>query len=248
MADLAEIQFLAKRKKEIIDNCPECHGRDLGCACYKSYRVELRKMDSGMPRKFWNYQLPDPKTVSLDRLRVVLGKLQAYTIDLKANLENGVGLFMYGPSGTGKSALACSILCKYFELGATGTFQEFERYITTSLHSREDYRIYDEIKTDLHEVPILVLDNIGYEGVQSIKWMAATIATNFEALLRHRSNFLKPTIITTSHEDLKFFAQAYGECVLSLLTEKNVLLNMTGLPDFRKENGCAQKKTTIKSK
>ena len=76
------------------------------CPCWDAYSFELEAYRSGIPKKFWHSKRTDVvRNVDIFE-DVILG----YIKRLRKALENGIGLFLTGPNGCGKTMFASYIL------------------------------------------------------------------------------------------------------------------------------------------
>jgi len=168
------------------------------------------------------------KTLSeYDNDTVALKKVKDYIDNFKEFKDDGVGLFLYGFNGTGKSHL---LNCAFKQL----------------LHKRQKVQIisfYDLITnfvdgwydTDKRAVlnsyknaDFLAIEEIGKEFQSKNSELALTV---FDNILRYRIQMLKPTWFT-SNKKPNDIASLYSEDVASMLREGTIAVNVIG-DDYR---------------
>jgi DNA replication protein DnaC len=111
---------------------------------------------------------------------------------------HGRGLYLVGRAGRGKTGLAVATLRRWIEQGGAGRFIVPASYfdaLRASFDSDDPYEKAEatRLRRDVHEAPLLVLDDFGAEG--SSEWVARC---TFE-ILNYRMNAERPTIITSNH-------------------------------------------------
>jgi DNA replication protein DnaC len=70
-------------------------------------------------------------------------------------------LIIFGPSGVGKSHLACAIAHRLIEQGTRALFTQTTTLVQKLQQARQDYKLPDAI-AKLARIPLLILDDIGY--------------------------------------------------------------------------------------
>ncbi len=176
---------------------------------------------ANVPRRKWTATLDQvPATGSTGYMPVIL----AYIENLKANLEQGNGLLLYGPYRRGKSCLAACIVrhvaahkarpywLEAFEV-ADGWMDEDERYDQT----RESH--------------LLVVDDLGMEGDAAFRKELMMRA------LRYRLEREGATIITTNMTPAQI-AEHYSPKLLALFQECLVAVEVDGV-DWLAREGSA---------
>ena len=180
----ADIQQLKKLQDDIV-NCPVCAGSDLNCDCVKRYRFYSGMVTSAIPMK---YRYADIKVIQVEALKHSLGIIDTYVQNLDQNKKDGLGLYIYGTTGTGKSYISCYVLEQAILKGYTAFFCTVEQYKRALFDKDNDY-IYN-----VNESDFTLIDDYGREFSDT----KGFIDSQVDEMLRFRYDRNKPTLITSN--------------------------------------------------
>lgn len=179
-----DIKILKQLQNNII-NCPKCHGSDLNCDCVKQYKFYNSMIISAIPLKYRN---ADINIINIEKLKDSLNAIKNYVLNLKSHKQDGVGLYLYGTTGTGKSYIACYVLEQAIRLGFSTFFCTVEQYKRALFDKDEDY-IYN-----INESDFTLIDDYGREFSDT----KGFIDSQVDEMLRYRYDRNKSTIITSN--------------------------------------------------
>jgi len=226
--------FLLNEKNRLKTQCK--HGfRD--CGCVKEFKLQLEMAKAAIPQKFWHYTfdslLPQNKIS-----KMTISKFQKYAKNMPKVYEKGIGLFLYGDSGSGKTCSSSIILKEAIKVGYSTHFTMLSEIITVFAEGWYDADRRMEFVDNICEVDFLVIDDVGRE-FRSTKSDLNRAA--FDSVFRGRANDNLPTIITSNFnfldddrgsEDEMNLAREYGHNLISLFKEHLIECPLIGF-DFR---------------
>ncbi len=177
--------------------CPICNGTgfvDKGdkvelCIC----RFEGEDIGKALhiPKRFYHASLKYFEAKSIPQYEA-LAECVRYAKNF--NLQDGKGLSIVGPSGVGKTYLACAVLKEiYLTKGVRGLFFDTRDMLSKLRYYLDDHEKHRKLLNVLLKVPLLVLDDLGNEMLSD--WNREHITY----ILIYRYNNLKSTIITTRY-------------------------------------------------
>lgn len=196
-ADFAQLRIELQKKIRRHKKCGGYgkllkDGTAVDCECRIEALHEFRIVQSGIPPKFRslgfkNYAYKDSPAFI---------KVQEYLTQSEEHLKNGMGLFLHGPSYTGKSLLACSLLVDLMRKGHDCRYVNFDGMLDPENKSIvRGLRRYDFI---LLERVSEVLDNL--TAFRDAVLTGSRIHGAVEYLgnfLAQRANDSKPVIMTS---------------------------------------------------
>lgn len=196
------------------------------CHCVvKRYHALLSKgLDQEEGPSFARFDLsvfPDTALENSDvTQRMLMRAFKTQCQDYAAGIAQGNGklnLLLHGPSGLGKSYL---LRCVAKEAADQGMITLTMSANTLLNHIRQVYFSYqpDELDQPYYDVPLLLIDDLGVEP----KWEGITIEQLF-ALLEHRINHKKPTVLSTNLSPTELQAR-YSERISSRLFDRRLSL------------------------
>lgn len=203
--------------------CPTC----LDVGTYK-YWGEHYACDCARQKELWKHYLlanigPEYQRLSWERDYTYSDKVkelvQSYLDKWQSCKLNGMGIEFFGKDlGVGKTFAATYVARELIKRDEKVYFIPFLDVI--SLYSESNA---EELKHKLKSITVLVVDEIGAPMSQA---QHNLYAHKFEELIRHRTNFNLPTIITTnlSQEELEY----YYPRTYSLLSAKQLRIEMSG--------------------
>lgn len=188
------------------------------CSCQKRRHIKEAFERAGIPPLYWRatlqeqpeddrepfryYAKGDPlvrrrqKDV-VEQCRSLLARYERAFVH-KEEVEDLHGMILYGPSGRGKTRLACSILGDLIHQGFTSVrfmeYNELFKQIRFSFNS-EAKMSYEGVFRDLIECKLLVIDDLGTEVSTNLVW----VLDNIGYLLNERYTRRLPTIITCNY-------------------------------------------------
>ena len=216
----------AKYYTETVGKCDKCNppgfiagGNSFApCRCFIEY-TKLKSMhDTGLPRSYWDGSMEtfvgDPQALSV---------MKDYIKNLQSNLNNGIGLYLYGDPGVGKTLLASYAVTACLQLKKNVKFYYFTDVLTKFTDAWKDERARGELEQAILNSDLLVLDDIGRE-YKSNKNLHESV---LDTVLRNRANQLKP-IIVTSNYDIFDIKEHYGRGIVDLFKESLVSVKVSG--------------------
>lgn len=192
------------------------------------HRIKLRKdhmVLMQIPRRFWD--------ASFDAIPDCKGRvpLRNYLREIEPMLDNGSGLLIFGPNGTGKTSAAIVIAKEARRLGASVLFvqaEEFRQGVIDKTMFSDEQTLYERAK----EVDMLVLDDLGKEHSGDSGYAERL----FENLIRLRTSNKKVTVITTNlipkppddDRTKPALSNRYVPSMLELMKESMYPVNLVG--------------------
>jgi DNA replication protein DnaC len=205
------------------DYCPTCNktgsyrwrGKSHECDCFYQLQLHKHYLNAGIGVTYqwldWDDWFGPYET---------LEKIQLYLT--MPFVERGMGLFLWGSQGTGKTMLATLVLKELIKRGircyAVTMDQMVDEY-TRGWGSDEEKRWFDR---KVRYAEVLLLDDIGKEGSRG-----SLPERTFNNLLRDRVQGGRPTLITTNISPGELGA-VYGSNSLRMLYESAMEIHFTG--------------------
>ena len=159
------------------------------------------------------------------------GFLVQHIAELKNRASDGIGFYLWGSQGTGKTLMAVLMLKAALASGISGHFASFLDLVDNAgvkSEATEEQRAWFVGKTK--NAGLLVVDDPGNEQSSSDR-AVEYYSSVMDEIVRYRMSASLPTIIT-SNLSPESFRQRYGSNVASLMGEKMIEKHVTGT-DFR---------------
>jgi DNA replication protein DnaC len=205
------------------DYCPTCkktgsyrwRGEVHECDCFEQLQLHKHYLNSGIgvpyQRLGWDDWMGDPALVEVARLYLA-----------KDYVDRGMGMFVWGDIGTGKTMLTTLVLKELVKRGKRCyaiTAEELIDEFTKGWASNEDKRWYER---KVKRCEVLLLDDLAKERNRG-----DLPKTTIDNLLRSRVQAGLPTLVTTNYEP-KYLGIDYGSAALRLLHEQSLPVEMRG--------------------
>lgn len=228
-----------------VQSCSTCsgtghirvEGKLKECVCRKRFSDWEKYIGVGIPELYWDKNWSDYTVPPAD----ILALCQQYVERVVEMYKRGVGLYLWGDFGVGKSGLAVEILKGILRIPDNPYTVSFAFFpdVMRDLTSFDTVRPEDRAETErkLIDSDFLVLDDIGREyRREGSSW----VGSNIDAYFRKRMNASLPTLMT-SNFSLSKVKDLYGDSIASIFRGSLVELNVSG-EDFRTLEGEGKKK------
>ena len=147
--------------------------------------------------------------------------------------EKGLGLYIWGPLGSGKTSIAAMVLCELRSHGQPGLFaraDKLQRSRFDKIHISEEH---PDMWAYAREVRVLVVDDFG----KSYRDDKGFSDYDFESLIRDRYDNMLVTIVTSNVAPSQFQGDfALKESTQSVLKASTVAVCVRGI-DHREHEG-----------
>jgi DNA replication protein DnaC len=183
--------------KSSITPCPHCTPENERIRHLRRVAKDLQSLftDANIPdyAKGWSFAT-FPEKLDLFTAEGMIAVIED-SLELLKGGQTGISLFLYGPTGAGKTSVAVSALRRYMEEGYAGTFLPVRKYIRLlqSSYNKEAPKELIRLEDLILSVPMLVFDDLGSETCTD--WSLGKI---FDVIEERGANGLV-TIITSNN-------------------------------------------------
>jgi len=210
-----------------FDSCPTCddnghyilEGKTYHCDCQVQKLLQRSYFAANIPREY--HDICIEHFFGEDR-ETVVPQVQRYLEQFDNQYHYGLGLTFAGPYGTGKSFLVASILKEIVKKGRTAYFITFDEFVQHFGATWNDEKSKKLMQDTLKRVEVLGLDELKTDERNTNGFLSDAL----QAIIRHRTSNLLPTLITTNltpDKQEQHFTKAH-----SLLSAKNTMVLTSG--------------------
>ena len=157
--------------------------------------------------------------------------IKEYASNVVENLNQGLGLIIKGPVGTGKTTVAIAIMKEAVKYKKSPYFISMISLLDKLMSFRDQEERY-EFEQRIQNCPLLVLDDLGGEYIGKNKeesWMLKRIMS----IIAERHQRSKSIIITTNLP-IKELAERYDQRAIDRIRSTNQIITLLG-ESLRKE-------------
>jgi DNA replication protein DnaC len=196
---------------------PEDLARPCDCREQRRRRSRTKGISSVIPPRYRGVSFDRPPVSDMGRdlqARQAVTRVRDYVGDLDRNLDEGRGLWLFGPAGTGKTTLAMLVSKAAIEGGRSAAIYSLPKLlgrIRTS-YGAEHGDGYAELFDRLTSVDLLHIDDLGAE--KSTDW----VLEQLYALVNERYEAQRSMVVTTNLE-LEQLEQQIGSRTVSRLSQ-----------------------------
>jgi DNA replication protein DnaC len=221
--NIVDVKYLESKKVEIVGKC-KCKGEDYNHGCWKKFAVEVEKVKSNIPLKYRDYNLD---IISHPHVQDIKSKVKEYIDNIDKNRKTGLGLYLYGSQGLGKTVMGCVVLMEAIKKGYKVYFSYFAECLDILIGTRLGEEERKEVANKILEADFLMIDNVDFERAKT-----TLLNTSVDMLLRKRADSKLINIITANYS-IEEISGHYGYQISSLFAENAIELHFKGA-DYRK--------------
>lgn len=196
------------------------------CPCEDQFRLSRYLLHCGIGLRYARMWWGDTQAAAPASQAFIIN----YAVECERYANNGIGLFLHGNNGNGKTMFATLMLKKFLSLGYDGYWTTFDQLLDryTSTWRNPEERIWFD--RTVRNAPVLVVDDVGREssGRKSTVSVAA-----IDSMFRTRAQNALTTIVTTN-ESREQFMLGYSKAVASLVSETCLAHEFVGA-DWREQ-------------
>lgn len=204
------------------------------CECKKRFEYLKGLCVANVPKGRWDILEQKRETIPVTSPYDLKRKLSLYSRyikrivkDIDKAIMQSVGLFMFGPTGTGKTTAAYYLIAKATKKGKSCYYIYFKNLIGLLLDSysdREMKPLYEEIV----RVQLLVVDELSLVGRVTPHAVA-----EFTSVLKERIERGSITVLISNYRDVDEIKENFGDPMESLMLEGFEGVRFFGKRDLR---------------
>lgn len=212
-------------KKQIAEKCGHIEGKVCDTCVKKHMFVDLLS-DANIPVKYWFLKFKD-----FTGSPILKDFTQNYLDAIENNFVSGQSLCFVGTYGTGKTYSICSILKKALLTNFSSYYTSLTDIVTYSMNY--DYK--NEFSAKVMKVDFLAIDEVDSRHMSDSDEAQRLFGSNFEKIIRYRTQNALPTIIATNNSSLEeVFSGQHKRVVESLGSSIKVVAALG--KDYRIQN------------
>ena len=200
--------------------------------CAVLFEFYLQQAEANIPIRYWDYKLED-----LTWCPQAAKKMQKYIDKIETAHTKGIGLFLFGNNGLGKSLSAALVLQEALRKNYTARWSMLSELLALSSDGVYNKDAREAFRKEILEVDFLVVDDVDKTFV-SQKSNYTNIHIDY--LFRTRSNHCLPTLVTSNlpRDKIVTSDEQLSKSLLEVLQES--LLDVK-FPHKRSRRGDIQK-------
>ena len=207
---------------------------------YADYLAQLAELEANaryqkrMTRHIKESKLPPGKSLSQFDFKCSPSVNQQKVIALSENIswvKQASNCVIFGPSGVGKTHIACAIAYRLIELGVRCLFTSTTSLVQKLQQARLEYKL-PEMLAHLGKIPLLILDDIGYvkKDQHETSVLFDLIADRYES----------SSIIITANQPFSDWDNIFPDSMMAVAAIDRIIhhasiINITG-ESFRRAN------------
>ena len=194
----------------ILDENQQAHSCD--CREQRIARSRTHGVSTTIPKRFRGVSFDRPPVSDMERgsnpdLRTLVGAVREYCENIEERLEEGRGLWLMGPVGTGKTSLAMLVASSALAAGRTVAIYSVPQLlarIRRTYDSEPGEQSYLEFFDRLTTVDLLHLDDLGSE--RRTDW----VLEQLYAIVNRRYEEQLPIVVTMNDDEVIASAKEAG--------------------------------------
>jgi DNA replication protein DnaC len=192
---------------------------DCRCRAQMIAKAKARQLSAVIPRRYRNVSFDRPPVTDIDPGAVAIVRHFAHTID--EQLDNGRGLWLHGPVGTGKTTLAMLASKAALKAGRSVAIYSLPRLLNEIRDTYGSERSHTALLDRLIAVDLLHVDDVGAERTSD--W----VLEELYSIVNGRYEDERSMVITTNLGETDLAAQIHKRTT-SRLTEMCDQLEVVG--------------------
>lgn len=203
--------------------------------------ARARGLSAVIPKKYRGVSFDRPPVTEISPR--IVSVVRRYVQDIEAQLDEGKGLWLFGPHGTGKTTLAMLVSKCALDAGRTVAIYSLPRLLAEIRTTFDDGSVssYTELIDRLTAVDLLHIDDVGAEKTSD--W----VLEQLYAIVNARYEDEKAIILTTNLIEADELADQVGQRTVSRLEEMCTVLPVVGADLRRQTYGVPEEPQTFDS-
>jgi len=185
----------------------------IDCECMKEFSMKARYVAAGIPARYWSF---NPYDEFRKGNKTALVVIENYIKNIKAMVEDGVGLFLHGKYGLGKSGLGYNIIKAGLENSIVSYAIRMSSITDLIRRSTANNVLDEKFEWIKNNVELLMIDEFDKDSkVQDTSTYTGTYFNEFINDFYDKN----ASLIITSNLDLDELRKVHSISVIDRLTE-----------------------------
>lgn len=178
MISQTDLEYLRKRKFELVDSCPICHGTKAFCSCQYAFQFEYTKIRANIPLSLRSAKLDDVTNV---RLRKMVEYARQY-VELYRTGQKVPNLILSSGRVRPAQVVATHILLEALRAKHTGYF--FPSILELKTAATKNWNPNE--KKDIDCVALNTYDIIVIDGCGTNSFVESAVSTEIKDIIKSR--------------------------------------------------------------
>lgn len=198
------------------------------CECVNFKKIIEKYYEANIPRKYFDItfdSLKQEKIISEENIKII----ERYINKRDFFYEKGIGLYLWGSTGNGKTSIGICILKEMLKNGYSVYFEQMSRLVSNLYYYLKNSEESKKYSNKICTSDFLMLDDLDKEYVSDSGFVQAKI----DEIFRTRIYNELPTLTTSNKNITNLKTKSYTDSILSILKESLFVIEFSSKIDYR---------------